>query len=460
MALPVSPSAARFLGLAKAFLIGGLIWTAASPCFAGVGGGGFIGRSVGGVVVDANGVIRSATVDERNETLSVMRQAIREAHGDLAEATEIRMISLSKLQAAIVAAEQSGEALPDEIRYLAGLQRIEYVFVYPETSDIVIAGPAEPWKLREDASVVGVNSGRPVVTLDDLVVAFRSVETARNEGITCSIEPTAEGRQRLQNLLKRVTLRPGQDPKGFEPAMREAFGPQIIKLSGVPSDSHYARTLVAADYQMKRIAMALEAAPVEGLPSYLAIAKGQRHSAQANPRWWMACNYDAMSRTEDKLAWKLSGQGVKTLTDNDIIAKNGEAIPANQIDPLAQKWADTMTEKFDELSQAQAVFGELRNCIDLSVVATLIVQERLAEIAGCDLSQLLGTVEVEKYRVPQAVEPQCSFVRGRSGWVVTASGGVDVNAFEVVAKQNTTPELATVREKKSAADTDRWWWNG
>jgi hypothetical protein len=405
-------------------------------------------------------VIRSATVDERNETLSVLRQSIREAQGDLAEATEIRMISLSKLQAAIVAAEQTGEALPDEIRYLAGLQRIEYVFVYPETNDIVIAGPAEPWKLREDASVVGVNSGRPVVTLDDLVVAFRSVEPARTEGITCSIEPTPEGRQRLQNLLKRVTLRPGQDPKSFEPAMREAFGPQLIKLSGVPSDSHYARTLVAADYQMKRIAMALEAAPVEGLPSYLAIAKGQRHSAQANPRWWMACNYDAMSRTEDKLAWKLSGQGVKTLTDNDLIAKNGEAVPANQIDPLAQKWADTMTEKFDALSQEQAVFGELRNCIDLSVVATLIVQERLAERAGCDLSQLLGTVEVEKYRVPQSVEPQCSFVRGRSGWVVTASGGVDVNAFEVVSKQVTSPELATVREKKSSSDTDRWWWNG
>lgn len=448
----------RSIRLTKALLFCGLAMSITTACFAGIGGFGG-GRSVGGVVVDTNGVIRSATVDERNETLSVLRQTIREAQGDLAEATELRMISLTKLQAAIVESEQSGQPLPNEIRYLAGLQRIEYVFVYPESKDIVIAGPAEPWTLRDDASVVGVNSGRPVVTLDDLVVAFRSVEPSRAEGISCSIEPTAEGRQRLQNLLKRVSLRPGQDPRALEPAMREAFGPQLIKLTGVPTDSHYARTLVAADYQMKRIAMALEKAPIDGLPSYLAIAKGQRHSAQANPRWWMACNYDAMSRTEDKLAWKLSGQGVKTLTDNDLIAKNGEAIPANQIDPLAQKWADTMTEQFEELSQAQAVFGELRNCIDLSVVATLIVQERLAERAGCDLSQLLGAVDVEKYRVPQSVEPQCSFVRGRSGWVVTASGGVDVNAFEVVSKQVTAPELATVRDKKADA-ADRWWWNG
>lgn len=450
----------RKLPLAFVAAFGATTLALCASSLAGIGGGGFVGRSVGGVVVDANGVIRSASVDERNQTLSVMRQTLREAKGDFAQAAEIRMISLAKLQAAIAESEQTGAALPDEIRYLAGLQRIEYVFVYPESNDIVIAGPAEPWGLRDDASVVGVNSGRPVVTLDDLVVAFRSVEPARTEGITCSIEPTAEGRQRLQNLLKRVTLRPGQDPRGFEPAMREAFGPQLIKLTGVPGDSHYARTLVAADYQMKRIAMALEEAPIEGLPSYLAIAKGQRHSAQANPRWWMACNYDAMSRTEDKLAWKLSGQGVKTLTDNDLITKAGEAVPANQIDPLAQKWADTMTERFEALAQAQAVFGELRNCIDLSVVATLIVQERLAERAGCDLSMLMGSVDVEQYRIPKSVEPQCSFVRGRSGWVVTASGGVDVNAFEVVANQKSAPELAEIREAKTATDATRWWWNG
>jgi hypothetical protein len=424
-------------------------------------GGGFGGnQAVGGVVVDAAGVIRSATVDERNQALAAMRQAIHGAAGEAAKESELRMISLAKLQAAMVESEQSGKPISDEMRFLAGLQRIEYVFVYPEQNDIVIAGPAEPWMVRDDASVVGVTSGRPVVTLDDLVVALRSVEAARSEGLTCSIEPTAEGRQRLQNLLKNVTMRPGQNPSALEPAMREAFGPQLIKLTGVPKNSHYARTLVAADYQMKRIAMALEDAPVEGLPSYLAIAKGQRHSSSSNPRWWMACNYEALSRTEDKLAWKLVGQGVKTLTENDVISKTGQAIPANQVDPLAQKWADTMTIRFEALAQAQSVFGDLRNCIDLSVVATLIVQERLAEKAACDLSYLIGAVENDKYNIPETVEPQCSFVRGRSGWVVTASGGVDVNAFEVVANQVTTPELAEIRERKSTSDTIRWWWNG
>ena len=37
--------------------------------------------------------------------------------------------------------------------------------------------------------------------------------------------------------------------------MREAFGPQTIQLTGVPTDSRFARTMVAADYEMKRVAM-------------------------------------------------------------------------------------------------------------------------------------------------------------------------------------------------------------
>ena len=423
-------------------------------------GGGGQQNAVGGVVVDPSGLIRTATTTELTEHLAAVRKAVASHVAPSVGEAGTRMISLSKLQSALKASEESGESISDEMRFLAGLQRIEYVFVYPETSDIVIAGPAEPWQVRDDAAVVGVLSGMPVMTLDDLVVAFQSVESARAEGLSCSIEPTAEGRLRLNALLKNFKLRPGQNPAALEPAMREAFGPQPILLTGIDKQSHYARTLVAADYQMKRIAMNLQPSMVDGLPSYLTIAKGQRHSASANPRWWMACNYDALSRTEDKLAWKLSGQGVKTMTDNDLIDQQGNAAAANQSDPLAKKWADAMTQHFDSLARARAVFGELRNCIDLSVIATLIVQEQLATRAGCDLSYLTGSVETANYAVPQAIDPECSFVKGRSGWVVTASGGVDVNAFDVVSNQVEDETLAAIREKTKTTETIRWWWNG
>ena len=420
------------------------------------------GRAVGGVMIDASGVIRTATVDEKVDLANQIRGLVDQPQGNMAEAVELRMISLKGLQAAIVQANEAGTPLPESVSLMAGLQRVEYVFVDKEKNDIVIAGPAEPWMLRDDGAIVGKTTGNATLQLDDLIVAMRAVETARHEGISCSIEPTAEGRRRLQQLMRGIKLRPGQNPSVYEESMKQAFGPQMIKLTGIPADSRYARTLVAADYEMKRLAMDLAESPVAGLPSYLEMAKNGRHGAAQNPRWWMACDYDALTRNEDGTAWRLSGQGVKTLTEQDVIADDGTAKGAGRKDKVAEAWAAKMTEKFSDLSKSVSVFGDLRNVMDLSVIATLITQERLAERASLDLSVLNGSaevVDVGTFAAPKAVSPQCSFVRGRSGWVVTASGGVDINAFEIVQKQTTNESVAKVKNNSLAAATDRWWWD-
>ena len=40
----------------------------------------------------------------------------------------------------------------------------------------------------------------------------------------------------------------------------------------------------------------------------------------------MACDYDSLAKSEDGLAWKLSGQGVKTMTEIDSIDGDGTGI--------------------------------------------------------------------------------------------------------------------------------------
>ena len=197
--------------------------------------GGQSGRAVGGVMIDATGVMRSATVQELRELSNAMQQGLAPLAGDVDKKTNMRMVSLRGIQNAIVASNEQGREIPDDVQFLAGLQRIEYVFVDQEKNDVIIAGPAEPWKLRPDGFVVGTVTGGTTMRLSDLAVALRSVETARNEGISCSIEPTAEGRLRLQKLLRRITLRPGQNPAVYEASMREAFGPQTIQLTGCPN---------------------------------------------------------------------------------------------------------------------------------------------------------------------------------------------------------------------------------
>ncbi len=57
----------------------------------------------------------------------------------LAAVSKLRKISLNRLEAAVKDQLDGGKRLSDEMQYLAGLTRIQYVFCYPDTKDIVIA---------------------------------------------------------------------------------------------------------------------------------------------------------------------------------------------------------------------------------------------------------------------------------------------------------------------------------
>ncbi|MEO1529278.1 MAG: DUF1598 domain-containing protein [Planctomycetota bacterium] len=438
----------------SAFAVGCLV--AVASLTAGFNNGG--GNNVGGVSIDPAGVVRSATIEENQALIDLLRNEAVVPQGDLEEAAELRMVSLSGLQKAIVETRKTGARLAPEVQYMAGLTAIKYVVVDEENNDLILAGPAEPWQLAKDGSVVGKMSGKAVLQLEDLVVALRSVELARAEGISCSIESTDEGRKRLMAFQRRIKLRPGQNPSVFEAGMKQALGPQIIRLNGIPTSSRYACTLVAADYQMKRLAMALVDSPVEGLPSYLQMARNSSHSGNENPRWWMECNYDGLSRNEAGTVWKLDGEGVKTLTEQDLIDRQGKAKASGRSSKLASNWAELMTENFEELATEMPVFGELQNLMDLTVVSTLIVQERLEQRAGFELAVLRDNDVLTPtiFAAPQTIAPECSFIKGRSGWTVTASGGVSISGFQVVQDQKVDPtlNLAVVSN-----DSNVWWWN-
>ncbi|MCA9179438.1 MAG: DUF1598 domain-containing protein [Planctomycetales bacterium] len=420
-----------------------------------------IASAVGGIFIDADGAVRAPSADMKNARIKALREAVAKPAGDVNTPVELRRISLRGLEAAVREALAKGDTLPDEIQFLAGLQRIQYVFVYPEQNDIVIAGPAEGWVVNGDGEIVGITSGRPVLRLDDLLVALRSVENARTGGISCSIDPTAEGRQRLQQVLDaQARSRQPLNPAVLEPQMKEAFGPQQITVKGVPLDSHFARMLVAADYRMKRLAMHLEPAPIPNMPSYVQMIRGGVNSS-TNPRWWLACNYEPLAASDDKLAWEIRGQGVKAMTEDEFVQADGTVKGTGKANDAAQKWADLLTSRYDELSAADPVFGKLRNMMDMCVVAALIEAHDFRNLANCDLSLLYDArsdLTLTQWPTPRTVSPECSFLRTRKGWTVTASGGVLVESWQSASRSKVDGAIAAVREK-SAPNAKRWWWN-
>jgi hypothetical protein len=446
----------RRLGITVWLATVALLATAASYSLAGNG----ISRigAVGGVSIDAHGVVGAKIPEEAKLIREQYVKDFRPVPAELNAPVELRKISLRAIEEAVAKSQADiTYKLPDEIRYLGGIQRIQYVFVYPEENDIVLAGPGEGWKVDENANHVGVTTGRPVLRLEDLMVALRTVDNARQGGITVSIDPSEEGRQRyaqLQRSIKQVT---GETLVAIE----KAFGPQQITISGVPDTSRFAIMMFCSDYHMKRIAMKLDPSPVKGLPSYVDMIKSSRAGAgSVMPRWWLACNYEPLGKSPDGLAYEIRGPGVKVLTEDELIGADGSVKGTGKVNANAQKWADLMTEKYDELSVKQPVFGELRNLMDLCVVAALIAKDDLLGKAKLEIPTLASEnskLGVVKWHAPKTVPTQVSATKHSGGTIVTASGGVEINSWEIANQTIESAAAAEVRSK--SAGSGSLWWN-
>ncbi|HXT59649.1 MAG TPA: DUF1598 domain-containing protein [Pirellulales bacterium] len=418
-------------------------------------------QAVGGIFIDPRGVVSNAHQDQIGQLRRLRISEFHQVAGGLNQRATLRKVSLRLLDEAIGECLRNDKPLPDEITYLAGLQRIEYVFVYPEQNDIVLAGYGEGWQVDPRGYVVGVTTGRPVLLLDDLLVALRTAEQTAQGGISCSIDPTKEGLARLQEAKKSGGL--GATPEAAAQSLERLLGPQIVTIQGVPAFSHFARVLLAADFRMKRLGMNFDPSPVKGLPSYLHMLKSQSKAGSQNmlPRWWLTTDYEPLLTDDEGLAWRLRGRGVKAMSEDDFVDAQGGRTQSGKASPLAQKWADNMTAKYDELSIKEPIFGELRNCMDLAVVSALIVKERLAAKAGLSMGALLDAdaFPADEYLAPKQIDTKASFIETRSSYIISASGGVAINAWGAADAKETSDELAPVRSRVAAGRAKSWWWN-
>ena len=104
----------------------------------------FRNAGVGGISIDAEGVLRQVDPASKKMVLNELRKDIQQAPAALLAPNGMRMVSLRGLQNAIRDAQKNNLGqLPEEVRFLAGLQRIQYVLVYPEEKDIVLAIPRQ-----------------------------------------------------------------------------------------------------------------------------------------------------------------------------------------------------------------------------------------------------------------------------------------------------------------------------
>jgi hypothetical protein len=425
-------------------------------------GGGFGFQAVGGISVDTDGIVRALDDKLLDESVRTMRQAV--ATVDLpAGPSAMRHVSLARIVAAVRKAAERGEPLPPDLLLLGGLERVTHLFVVPDAHDILLAGPADRPAVGAGGAPVAQRSGRPLLRLEDFIVALRSIEQSRGGGILCSIDPTPEGLARLQDFLARQKTM-GRDPRAVFRGMEEALGPQVVTVGGVPADSRFARVLVGADHTMKRIGMGHEPSGIKELPSYLSMVRPAGRSSSL-PRFWLEAEYEPLARDADELTWRIGDRRMKCLSANDRAGAAGIQRGVGAPDENLDAWCRAMTEHYDRLTARHPVFAELVNCVDLAVVAALIRSHQLDKRAGCDLGPLLDdrVVALPLYDAATRASTIANGLKKGSNWVLSASGGVLVHPWRFAGTVRRADDLAAARtaatapRTEAATNTAAWW---
>lgn len=422
-----------------------------------------------GVIVDADGVLRTKLFADPNGALTRQRrrEALASLNADVAKPSKLRKVSLNRLDAHLRQLLNAGQSETRDMKHLAGLTRITHVFFYPESNDIVIAGPAEGFMEDLSGRAIGVHSGRAVLELQDLAVALRAFPPSGDKThlVGVSIDPTQEGLNNFQQYLLRVG---GQARPGFErrliAGMKEALGLQNVTIEGISPKSHFAQVLVEADYRMKLIGIGLER-PRTKISSYVSKANPASVARNAMQRWYFTPNYENVLVSEDRLAMQLQGAGVKLVSENEIVRAGGIRVASKNVDRAAEAFAESFTRNYPSLAKESPVYAQMRNLIDMLIATAYIQQQDFYGQASWDLGVLGNELEypVETYTAPNQVETAVNAIwKGRT-LMTPIGGGVNIQPLKALdqshVKIDNEGAVDSVREKIEVPAENRWWWD-
>ncbi|MBI4565346.1 MAG: DUF1598 domain-containing protein [Planctomycetes bacterium] len=399
---------------------------------------------LGGVYIDAGGVLRA-----KEEVDSQLEKPPGDA---AAKDSQLIYISLPRIFAEAERLQRAGKPIPDEIRYLGGMVKLQYVFVYPDKKDIVIAGRAEPFE--KDASVPprGKLTGRPVLHLDDLVTALRACGPGGGAAaLGCDLEITREGADRVQRKTKELAPKIAQiGERRAAKLIAEAGGAQPINYLGVGDDNRFAVACAVADYQIKLLTLGLWKSPVKSVRSY-----DMSGPPQPPHRFAFECAYDALAVSPDGNAFELRGPSLKIVTslysvDDRNVPKEGKASPA------ARKFADQCSKHMEDLCRHLPAFADLANLADLSVLAALIGRHDLHRRIDWDLAWILDRQGYARavLSAPKFAQMLCAYRRHIQQTIFVTGGVLLVPG---AALQNVTKdEKGILKEKARRPEGTDW----
>ena len=344
------------------------------------GEGGRMSQFSQGVFMGAPAVIAALTLaadDSRLISAFEMAKSANYNH-DVHTTSNLRLVSLPRLEQHIQQMTAAGQPISDDVACLAGLTEVRYLFVFAETGDVVLGGPAGDWAVDESGRTVGIAQHRPTLKLDDLVTLSRTFSSSGPGFFMCSIDPKPEQVKAVQELIGKSGTLSARNVGAFTKNAGETLGLQNVIVQGIPQNSRIASVIVDADYQMKLIGIGKREG-ADGMKSYfdLISREERRGSSMDALRWWMTVGYDAIYVDPNQQAFEFSGRSIRCLSENQIVKDDGTHESTGKAEKANAEFARLFTENLPKLADQEMVFADLQNVFDLALVSALVQSQRI-----------------------------------------------------------------------------------
>lgn len=440
------------------------------------GGPGTVRPYPGGILVDPSGLVTE--ISERPGDGNLIENIEVLLAGQQREGTSLpasgvdewrlparhRCVSIRGVAQQVLRSRVSGRMIDDELRHLAGLNRIEFVVLVPQRRDVILVGPVSGIESYQ-GWYRDRRTGLPAMRLDFFTASLAA--GVAEEPIGCSIDPAPEALAAAAEVSD--SIRRGEIPLGrAAESLRSALGEQTIRVFGIAGDTPLAHLLVEADRHMKQLALGLQPMP-QGSRNFPDVVK--QHIEQGPPdgqllRLWFTASPQAVRVGGHGLVYQLGGRPMKLASETQLAGAKGERLDA-QDDFRLLEFVNGFNQDLGEIIRKYPAYGGLQSVYQAAAIAELVrrseakpwLPELLAPLLLDDPAQ--GALAVPQRVASIAVGHRIEYRRKRH-FVLLASGGVRVDpAAALATKFEPYPAIDAIAEWADPRPESqfRWWWN-
>ncbi len=316
----------------------------------------------------------------------------------------LKAVSLKVLQKELKICREKG-TYPKELLHLSGLTKIMGYVIDKHNKDVILIGES--------------NLNSPPLYLEDFVIALRYawLKYAEQKGNTkyytppgCSIDPDPKVFQKLQIFGQQIfnTFSPDKIKKGINEWEKICQSPQKVQVFGIPFNTHFAKVMVTADYDMKSLVDGTVSLNIKGFTSLTEIVlekiKADLLSKKTNSdpfssmnRFWFHPGENLFEEDQEVVIVKNSP--VILLTEEESLNKNGAFSGKGRPNNLARQFAEKFTAKYNEIAQERPIYTELENLFCFVALAQIIKFKSLPSKVGLDLEYFLEHYPIPKTQV-------------------------------------------------------------